>query len=214
MDPSSMSFLSLACAGLIAFMFGLALCFLGYRFFLFLLPIWGFFFGLFLGAQTMQALFGTGFLSEITSWVVGFIVGAVFAVLAYYFFLFAVAIIAGSLGYFVAVGILLWINLPWGFLVWLIGIIVGVALAVVTLRFNLQKWVIIIATAVMGASVVIGTFVVMFNPAVALLQNPLKFIFNQSPLLWITALVLAGVGIYAQFRSSSAVKLEEYNRWE
>jgi hypothetical protein len=214
MDPSTMSFFTLACAGLIAFMFGLALCFVGYRFFLVLLPIWGFFFGLWLGAQSMQALFGEAFLATVTSWVVGFIVGAVFAVLAYFFYLVAVAIIAGSLGYFVAVGILLWLNLPMGFLVWLIGIVAAVALAFVTLKFNLQKWVIIIATSVLGASVVIGTFVVMFNPAIALLQNPVKFILSQSWLLWITTLVLVVVGVYVQFRSSQAVKLEEYNRWE
>jgi hypothetical protein len=214
MDPSAMSFLSLACAGLIAFMFGLALCFVGYKFFLFLLPIWGFFFGLWLGAQSMQALFGEAFLATITSWVVGFIVGAIFAVLAYLFYIVAVAIIAGSLGYYVAVGILLWIGLNTPFLVWLIGIIAAVALAVVTLMFNLQKWVIIIATAVLGASVVIGTFVVMFNPAVALLENPIKFILSQSWLLWLTTLVLVVAGVYVQFKSSSAFKLEEYNRWE
>jgi hypothetical protein len=216
MDPSAMSFLSLACAGLIAFMFGLALCFVGYKFFLFLLPIWGFFFGLWLGAQTMQALFPGNFpfLATVSSWVVGFIVGAIFAVLSYLFYIVAVAIIAGSLGYFVAVGILLWLGLPMGILVWLIGIIAAIALAVVTLMFNLQKWVIIIATSVLGASVVIGTFVVMFNPAIALLQNPIKFILSQSWLLWLTTLVLVVVGVYVQFRSSQAVKLEEYNRWE
>jgi len=118
------------------------------------------------------------------------------------------------LGYYVAVGILLWIGLNTPFLVWLIGIIAAVALAVVTLMFNLQKWVIIIATAVLGASVVIGTFVVMFNPAVALLENPIKFILSQSWLLWLTTLVLVVAGVYVQFKSSSAFKLEEYNRWE
>jgi Domain of unknown function (DUF4203) len=213
MDPSAMTFFSLACAGLIAFVFGLTLCFVGYRFFLFLLPIWGFFFGLWLGAQSMQALFGVGFLATITSWVVGFIVGAIFAVLAYLFYIVAVAIIAGSLGYFVAVGILLWLGLNMGFLVWLIGIIAAVALAIVTLMFNLQKWVIMIATAVMGASIVIGTFVVMFNPAVSLLQNPVKFILSQSWLLWLTALALVVFGVIVQYRSSKVYTLEEYNRW-
>jgi hypothetical protein len=36
-----------------------------------------------LGAQTLQVLFGVGFLATITSWVVGFIVGGLFAVLSY-----------------------------------------------------------------------------------------------------------------------------------
>ncbi|MBV9323828.1 MAG: hypothetical protein JO352_08595, partial [Chloroflexi bacterium] len=39
----------------------------GYRFFIFLLPIWGFFFGFGLGAQAVQALFGDAFLSTVTS---------------------------------------------------------------------------------------------------------------------------------------------------
>jgi len=144
------SFFAMACGGLIASLFGALLCFFGYRLFLVLLPIWGFFFGLVLGAQSMQAIFGTGFLAEITSWVVGFVVGVLFA---------------GSLTCF--------ISLPWPssparwvtsrrqrfywrlheheFLTWLIAIVVAVALAFVTLRFNLAKWVIIIATAFAGA---------------------------------------------------------------
>ena len=55
------SFFTLACAGLIGSIFGLLLAFFGYRLFLVLLPIWGFFFGLWLGADTMQVLFGEGF---------------------------------------------------------------------------------------------------------------------------------------------------------
>src|SRR6478609_11494068 len=76
------SFLSLACTGMIGLLFGSILAFSGYRFFIFLLPIWGFFWGFGLGAQSIQALFGNGFLSDITSWVVGFFVGLLFAVLA------------------------------------------------------------------------------------------------------------------------------------
>ena len=64
----------------------------------------------------------------------------------------AVALIAGSLGYAVAVGLLLAIGLQMGFLVWLIGIVAAIVLAIVTIRFNLAKWVIIIATSVLGAA--------------------------------------------------------------
>src|SRR5512136_75246 len=98
------SFLSLACAGLIGILFGLVLCFAGYRLFIILLPIWGFVFGLAFGVQSIQLLFGVGFLATVTSWVVGIIVGAIFAILSYLFYTLAVAIIAGSLGYGLAVG--------------------------------------------------------------------------------------------------------------
>ena len=133
------SFFTFACAGLIGMLFGTALAFAGYRLFIFLLPVWGFFFGLALGAQTIQALFGDAFLATVTSWMVGFIVALIFAVLSYAFDLFAVAIIAGSLGYALAVGLLTAIGLQMGFLVWLIGIVAAVALAILTIVFNVQK---------------------------------------------------------------------------
>jgi hypothetical protein len=126
------SFMALACSSLIAFIFGLVLAFGGYRLFLVLLPIWGFFFGLIFGAQAMQALFGTGFFAEVTSWVVGFVVGAVFAVLSYLFYILAVAVLAGSLGYTIAVGLMMAVGFSMGPLLWIIGVVAGIALAVVT----------------------------------------------------------------------------------
>ena len=47
-----------------------------------------------------------------------------------------------------------------GFLVWMIGIVAAIAFAFVTLRFNVQKWVIIIATALLGAAVIYAGFYV------------------------------------------------------
>jgi len=206
--------LELMCAALIVFLFGLLLTFAGYRFFLVLLPIWGFFFGLWLGAQTMQALFGLGAFATVTSWVVGFIVGAVFAVLSYFFYIAAVAIIAGSLGYFAVIGILGAIGLNMGFLVWLIGIVAAIALAFVTLRFNLQKWVIIIATSLLGAGIVFGGFFVLFNPWTALMENPIRAFLSTSPFLMILAIVLAVVGIVVQYRHNRNFTLDSYNNWE
>ena len=207
------SFFTLACAGLIGILFGLTLTFAGDRFFIVLLPIWGFFFGLALGAQTMQALFGVGFLATITSWVVGFIVGAAFAVLSYLFYVVAVALIAGSLGYTVAVGLLLAIGLQMGFLVWLIGIVVGVALAIVTIRFNLAKWVIIIATSVLGAGTIVGAILLMFVPHADLLQNPVRAVLQSSPLTAILFIVVAVLGIVVQIRQNRNFNLTQYDHW-
>ena len=146
------SFFTLMCAGVIGSLFGLLMAFFGYRLFLLLLPIWGFFFGLALGADTIQGCSGDGFLTTITSWVVGFVVGAVFAVLSYLFYLFAVAVIAGSAGYVVTAAVLYGLGMSPGFLVWIIAMIVAVVAIFVTFRFNLQKWVIIIATAILGTA--------------------------------------------------------------
>ena len=90
---------------------------------------------------------GDAFLDTVTGWVVGFFVALIFAGLSYLFYLAAVAILSGSLGYALTVGLLGAIGLEMGFLVWLIAIVVAVIFAVVVLRFNIQKYVIIIATA-------------------------------------------------------------------
>jgi hypothetical protein len=207
------SFLSLACAGLIGILFGLVLCFAGYRLFIILLPIWGFVFGLVFGAQSIQLLFGTGFLATVSSWVVGLVVGAIFAVLSYLFYIVAVAIIAGSLGYGLTVAFLFLIGMDANWLMWLIGIVVAIAFAVVTIVFNLQKWVVIGATAILGAGAMIETVVFLFRPAAVLLENPVKAALDASPLLLITFLVFAILGIVAQFMNTRNFAVEEYSRY-
>jgi hypothetical protein len=206
------SFLTFACAGLIGLLFGTALTFAGYRLFMFLLPIWGFFFGLGLGAQSVQVLFGDGFLATVTSWVVGFIVALIFALLSYAFYAFAVAIIGGSLGYALAVGLLTWIGLDFGLIVWLVGLAAGVVMAIVTIVFNLQKWVIIAATSILGAGTIFGTILLMFNPVARFMESPVRTLLSTSPLLTIMFLVVAGLGFYLQVVSTRTVTIVEYNR--
>jgi hypothetical protein len=200
------------CATLIALFLGLVVAFAGYRLFLTLLPIWGFFFGFALGAQSLQLLFGVGFLATVTSWIVGFVVGALFAVLSYLFFAVAVAIVAGSLGYALGAGFMGLIGVDWNWLVWLVGIIVAVIVIIVTFWFSLQKYVIIVATAIGGAGVIVGTL--MFGyigmTLAKFVDNPIRFALDDSPLWTIVFLVLAALGIAAQIYSTRAYEIEAY----
>ena len=147
------------CIGIIGIVFGLAVAFAGYRFFLMLLPIWGFFAGFAIGAQAMQALFGTAFLAEVTSWIVGLVVGIIFAVLSYLFYIVGVAILAGSFGYALGAGIVYAISANWDILAFLVGVAVAVVVAALVILLNIQKWVIILITAI-GAGMVL-----YFKPA-------------------------------------------------
>ncbi len=141
-------------------------------------------------------------------------VGAIFAVLSYLFYIAAVAIIAGSLGYFVSVYFLLRVGMKVGFLLWLIGIVVGVILIFVTLQFNLQKWAIIITTALMGAAVYFGTIIQILNPATNLLDNPVKLLLSQSVLLLIVFALMVAAGIVVQYVQNKSFTLDSYNRME
>jgi predicted outer membrane lipoprotein len=207
------SFIAVAIGAMIALFFGTLLVFGGYRFFLFLLPIWGFFFGFGLGAESVQALFGDAFLSTITSWVVGFVVAMIFAVLAYLFYFAAVALIAGSLGYALGVGFMEAIGLNLTVVDWIVGIALAVIFGIVVLVFNIQKWVIIAATSILGAGVIIATFVTLFGgPAAQYTQNPVRVALQASPWWTISFLILAILGIVAQFQSTRRFELDMYNR--
>ena len=209
-----MSF-ELLCMTMIGLLFGAVLIFGGYRLFLVLLPIWGFFFGIGLGAQTVQIIFGGGFLATITSWVVGFIVGIVFAVLSYLFYIVAVALLAGSFGYALGVGLVTLI-LPFGFIAWAVGIVAGIIVAVVVLLFNIQKYAIIAITAFGGTAAVILVLLASFGgtPALTLMaEAPVKYAISNS-FWWLLFFLVVGVfGFVAQLRANSPYEIKEYNRY-
>ena len=202
----------LFCATMIALLFGLVVCFGGYRLFLALLPIWGFFFGFALGATSLQALFGVGFLATVTSWIVGFLVGALFAVLSYMFYAFAVAMIAGSLGYALGAGFMNLIGLDWNWLVWLVGIVAAIAAVVVTFWFNIQKYVIVAATAIGGAGMIVITL--MFGyigmTLAKFFENPVRLALQDSPLWAIFFVLLAAAGIVVQIVTTRTYVVEAY----
>jgi hypothetical protein len=209
------SFFALAVSSMIALFFGSVLAFAGYRFFLVLLPIFGFLFGFGLGAQTVQAIFGEGFLSTLTSWLAGFFVALVFALTSYIFYIAAVSILGGALGYALATGLLMAFGLDFGFLVWLVGIIAGLVFAIGVVLLNIQKYVVIVATALLGAGVVVGTFLFLFGglPPAELTQNPVRHVLQTSPFWMLVFLAVAALGAVAQFVSTHRWEIGTYNRW-
>jgi hypothetical protein len=200
------------CTTLIALLVGTAICFGGYRWFLILLPIWGFFFGFGLGAQTVQVLLGVGFLATISGWVVGFIAGALFAVLSYLFYMFGVFMLAGSLGYGLGVGFMGLLGFDPGFLAWLVGIGTAIVLVAATFYFDLARYVIIGTTAIGGAGLIVITF--MYGPggvAVArLLENPVQAALDDSFWWTLLFLFLAIGGIGVQVITTRRIPLEPY----
>jgi hypothetical protein len=210
-----MSF-ELLCATLIALLFGTLLCFGGYRLFLMLLPIWGFFFGFGLGAQSVQLLFGEGFLATVTGWVVGFFVAVLFAVLSYLFYVFAVALIAGSLGYGLGMAIMGLFSANLTLISWIVAIVLALVVIGVTFRFSLAKYVIIIATAFAGAAATIATLVVGVESVqlLSLAENPVKLMTSGSFIWSLLFLVMAGAGIGLQIAVNKSYEIASYNRWE
>ncbi len=202
------------CMALIALIFGSLVVFGGYRLFLVLLPIWGFFAGFLVGAQTINLLLGDALLGTVTGWVVGFVVGLLFAVLSYLFYIVAVAVISFTGGYAAGIAIMEWIGVDSEFLLWIVGVVVGVALVIIVLRFNLQKYAIIVITAFGGTGLIVYTILAMVY-GTALLEfvgNPVQIAIDQSWLWFLFFVIVAGSGIYFQLVANRAFEVETYNR--
>jgi hypothetical protein len=200
----------LFCMTLIALLIGIAVCFNGYRWFLIILPIAGFVFGFGLGAQTLQALFGIGFLATATSWIVGFFVGLVFAVLSYLFYIVGVALVTGSWGYGLGVGLMGLIGLGTGLISWLVGMVFGVVVALLALGLNIQKWIIIAVTSFTGSGVIVGTLLFALgkiNPA-DLGTSAVQQAISDSFLWLVLYLVLGILGFVGQAVTTSGFELE------
>lgn len=201
------------CASLLALLLGALLLFGGYRLFLVLLPIWGFFFGFAIGAHTVTLLFGDAFFATVTGWVVGFFAGLLFGLLSYLFYAVAIAVVSGSLGYGVGVGLMGLIGLDGlSFVTWLVGIVVAIIFIFVTFRFNLQKYVIVAATSAAGATTVIGTFLLVFGGLTVedFGRNPVRQAIGDS--FWWTVfwLVLLVLGIIVQLQANRSYQIEPY----
>jgi hypothetical protein len=194
---------------------GSLIAFGGYRLFLILLPIYGFFFGLSFGAHSVQALFGDGFLSTTTSWVVGFFVGLLFALLSYLFWAFAVALMAGSLGYALVAGFFGLFDADLTVLVWIVGVAVGIVFAIAALALNLQKAIVIVATSLLGAWSIIGTFLFLFTSATPemIADDGVKIVLEDHPLWFIIFAVVAALGMAFQFQANRNYEIRAYNRW-
>jgi hypothetical protein len=201
--------------GALLLFLGALVAFAGYRLFLILLPIYGFFLGLAIGAHSWQALFGDGFLATTTSWAAGFFLGLIFAVLAYLFWVAAVAITAGSFGYGLVAAIFGMFGVDLGPIVWIVAMAVGIAFAVAALVLNLQKVIVIVATAMMGASSIIITFLLLFTSTTTtdVAESGAKMVIKDHPLWWIVYAVVALVGMAFQFQMNREYEIESYNRW-
>lgn len=147
--------LSVLFVALFALIVGLAFCFAGYRVFLVMLPIWGFFAGFWLGAEVTTLLFGTGFLATTTGWVVGFVAGLLGAVLSYMFYILGVGLLAAAFGWAMGAGILVALGFAPGLLTAIVGIIGALVMAALVLFLNIQKYVIMAITAIGGANAIV-----------------------------------------------------------
>lgn len=207
--------------GLILLVVGLVACFLGLRFWFILLPIFGAVIGFFIGARAIQSIFGEpGFLATTTSWIVGILLAIGFALLSWFIWYAGVIIEAGAAGALLASGLLhLIVSDPWGWVLFIISLIVAIIFAVGALVLNLPIYIVIVNSALFGASLIISGILTMLGTIMIteLANGSTVAVVDETRTgaswLWLIAwIVLAIAGIFYQLRSVAEVTLPE-EKW-
>lgn len=207
--------------GILLILIGLAVAFLGLRFWFILLPVFGAVAGFFLGARLIQDLFGTGFLSTATSWIVGIVLAIGFALLSWFVWYAGAIILAGAVGASLFSGIMhaLFTN-PWGWTLFIIALIGAIIFAAIALFLNLPLYIVIVNSALGGAALAVaGLLTVMgritttelANGATVAVVDEAKF--QGAGWLWVILwIVVAVLGMLFQVQSMASIRLPE-EKW-
>jgi hypothetical protein len=205
-------FIQTVLVSLLLILLGSAFTFGGYRFFVVLVSIWGFFAGFQFGATIFTNLFGEGFLRTVLSWVVGLLAGLTAAALAYLFYAAAVIMLAGLVGYQLGIGIMAGFGVPEGWLTFLVGLLISLAVVALALYLHLPKLLVLILTALAGAATMLaGVFVALGRISLdSLRSGAVGAILSDSWWWGLLFLAIAAVGFYFQWRTTQSYVVDEY----
>jgi hypothetical protein len=201
--------------GILLGLFGLFVTFAGLRVFFVALPIVGFFLGFFVGTIGLQELFGHGFLGTVASWIVGLVLGIVFALVSYLWWYVGALLSAGAVGASLGSGLVALLGQgDGGWLAVIVGAIGFVLFFVGALLLNLPIYIVIVNTAVAGAFLTIAGALVLFGRiGYQELGDGAAVAITEASFIWVLALVvLAVAGIVAQLNMIKDVTLPE-QRW-
>ncbi|WP_129662763.1 DUF4203 domain-containing protein [Phytoactinopolyspora endophytica] len=199
--------------GLLAVAIGAFLCLRGQWAMRLLLAIWGAFAGFAVGAGLVDRLTDEGYLDTALGWIVGVLVALLFAALAYLFFAVSIILAMASMGFVLggALASALGVAEPWGLL--LIGALCGVALAGIAIVTNLPQLLLIVISALAGASVVIAGLMLMFDVVESDNVLDAEATAGEHSLWYVGGLVLAAVGMVVQLRQAGAIRRTVRETW-
>lgn len=187
---------------LIAMGLGALWCFFGWRFFLLLLPLWGLLVGFNVGTEAVTAIFGDGTFATVTSWAVGFVLALVFAVLSWFWWYFAVALLGASVGF--ALGQAAWglIGSDTGLIAFVLGLVVAAVFGIGILALNVPRLLVIVLTGLGGAAAILAGWFILTG---AIPADNIRWVMvgkeiTDSWFYLIVWAVIAGAGMIAQLK--------------
>ncbi len=204
--------MSYVVVGLIAVVSGVILCFGGRTVFRIILSVWGAFVGFTLGGSLVSSFTGEPPFTTVLGWVISVLMALLFAGLAYGFYVLAVIIAIGSIGYSLGAGLGIALGAS-GTVVVVIGVLAALLLAGAALATNLPDVLLTILTALTGAAAIVAGIMLVVGVAEPsdLTETSLRDFVVQQPWWW-TAMyaVLAIAGMVVQHRAGRGESMRSF----
>ncbi len=195
-------FLTTWIIGLFLLIMGAALCFLGYRQFRFLLPVWAFVAGFWIGEAIIATIFPPDAAWIIIGWLVGLVAGLGLAALAFVSHQAALIILGATFGWWIASGLLAWLEIEQGLVNSILIILAAVLFAGLTFLDSIRRYVVIAFTALVGAGgIASGLLFLVGDLTAETFRNSfttMAFIWQESGLVVALWVLLALVGAIVQ----------------
>ena len=199
--------------GLFLLVFGAALCFLGYRQFRFLVPIWAFVAGFWIGEAIIATIFPSDAAWIIIGWLVGLIAGLGIAALAFVSHQAALIILGATFGWWITSGLLAWLNIDQGLVNSILIILAAVLFAGLTFVDSIRRYVVSAYTALVGAGgIASGLLFIVGDLTAETFRSSfttMSFIWEESGLVTILWILLAVVGAVVQIVTTRETSEDE-----
>lgn len=190
---------------------GTVFCFAGFRFFRWLLPVFGFVAGFWIGEGIITALFDYTSTMVFVGWVVGLIVGLILAGLAYSLFKVGIVILGALFGFWLTAVVLSAVGLENAVLGLLLAVVGALIFAILIMRANLQAILVQIITALFGATLFLSGLAILLGViSVEQFRSNtfvIRGIVDTSPLWLLLWVIMVLLGFVSQYRSARGAAL-------
>lgn len=201
--------------GLLAVFVGGIFCFRGYLAMRLVIPIWGAFAGFVLGAGIVAAGSDDGFLRTGLAWLVGLAVALLFGLIAYLYYEVAVLLAMGSVGFVLGTSAMVALGIDWSWLIIVVGVAAGALLAFVAIMADLPMVLLVVLTAMAGASAVVTGAMLLFGAVETadFTQSTITRELEDDWWWYVSYLVLAVAGLVAQMQAVASIRSSMRDDW-
>jgi hypothetical protein len=215
LDEPERQFVDTIVLGAIAVLIGALLCFRGYVMMRLIISLFGAFVGFLLGAGLVAGVTDSGVGQLAASWLVGLVGAVIFGVLAYFSYQLAVIIGMAGIGFTIGTSLMAAIGTGSQAATVSVGVVAALVLAVIAVATDLPAIILVILTALAGASVTV-TGVMVIAGAVGIDRLTAESVGAEMSRGWgwfVLYGVLALLGALAQFRALSGRPRPMRQQW-